>query len=109
MKLLPFIITLFLLCSAGTNASAQFWKKKKYYTSASSGKITKPDGDVYRDAFVRESNKGANIKTGPKPFFRTRKKMHRHAVSRKTKKPGSQSFFKPRYNKALFDSKFKED
>jgi hypothetical protein len=54
---------------------------------------------------VGKSNKGPNIKTTRKPFFKTKKKMQRHATSRKTKKPGSKKFFKPKYSKARVGKK----
>ena len=92
----------------GNEAKAKFWKKKKYPTKATTGKITKPDAAEYRDPFIRKSNKGANIKTRRKPFFKSKKKMHEFATSRKTKKPGSKKFFKAKYGKATAGVKSKD-
>ena len=101
------LIGIFFLASPG-EAKAQFWKKKPYHTKATTGKVTKPDGDPYRDAFIRKSNKGPNIKTKKKPFFKSKKKMHEFATSRKTKKPASKKFFKAKYGKATTKVKAKD-
>lgn len=89
-------------------AHGQFWKKKKYHTKATSGKVTKPDDSEYRDAFSRKSSKGANVKTSRKPFFKSKKKMRRFSTSRKTKKAGSKKFFKPKYSSVKLKKKSKD-
>ena len=108
MRLTIYFLSLFFLMTLALESNAQFWKKKEYHTNATSGKITEPDGDIYRDAFIRKSHKGPNVKTKRKPIFRTKKSMHKHATSRKTKKAGSQRFFKPKYSKARMDKKSKD-
>ena len=105
MRWLIYLFTFFLLSATTENCHAQFWKRKDHYTKPTTGKVTEPDGDVYRDAFVRKSSKGPNIKTTKKPIFRSKKKMYKHSTSRKTKKPGSKKFFKPKYSKAKVGKK----
>lgn len=95
-QILFLFILLFILIP--DKSHAQFWKKKKYHTNATSSKVTKPDGNPYRDAFKRKSNKGPNIKTKSRPIFKSKKKMHEFSTSRKTKKPGRSNFFKPKYS-----------
>lgn len=75
---------------------AQFWKKKKHHTRASTSKASRPSKSEYRDAFSRKSSKGPNVKTTRKPFWKSKKRMHKHATSRKTRKKGSKKFFKPK-------------
>jgi len=94
---------------AASPAHSQFWKKKKYHTRATSGKVTRPDKSQYRDAFSRKSKKGANIRTSKKPFFKSKKKMHRFSTSRKTKRPGSKKFFKPKYSGVKIKKKSKDN
>jgi hypothetical protein len=97
--------SLFLITLAGESANAQFWKRKKYHTDATSGKITEPDATEYRDAFKRKSSKGPNVKTTRKPFWKSKKKMHQHATTRKTKKRGNRKFFKPKYSNVKLKKK----
>ena len=94
---LKILIVLFVFFQVCQPAQGQFWKKKKYHTRSTSGKISRPDKAGYQDAFARKSKKRANIKTRKKPFIKTKKKMRRFSTSRKTKKPGSKKFFKPKY------------
>ena len=97
---LKILIVFFILFQVCQTSQAQFWKKKKYHTRSTSGKISRPDKTSYRDAFARKSKKRANIKTRRKPYFKSKKKMRRFSTSRKTKKPGSKKFFKPKYSGA---------
>ena len=108
MPWLIYVFAFFMLITSATQSHAQFWKKKTHYTKSTSGKITKPDGGEYRDAFKRKSNKGPNIKTHRKPVFKTKKSMHKFSTSRKTKKAGSKKFFKAKYSQAKYDSKAKD-
>lgn len=104
MRCLIHILLISSICLSGS-AYGQFWKKKEYHTKSTSGKVTKPDGNPYRDAFIRKSNKGPNIKTKRKPFWKSKKKMHQFQTSRKTKKPGSKKFFKAKYSKVRLKKK----
>lgn len=97
MRQIIFVFILLIVLIPG-KSNAQFWKKKKYHTNATSSKVTKPDGNPYRDAFIRKSNKGPNIKTKSRPIIKSKKKMHKFSTSRKTKKPGRSNFFKPKYS-----------
>lgn len=99
----------FILLLAVSPAQSQFWKKKKYHTKVTSGKITKPDKSEYRDPFSRKSKKGANVRTTKKPFFKSKKKMHQFSTSRKTKKAGSKKFFKPKYTGAKIKKRSKDN
>lgn len=105
MKYIFHLFSFLILLQVCEPAKAQFWKKKDHYTEASNGKITEPDGNIYRDAFVRKSSKGPNIKTSRGPFLKTKKSLFKHSTNRKTKKPGSQKFFKPKYSKARVSKK----
>ena len=82
-----------LIISVASPVHAQFWKKKKYHTKASTNKASRPSGNKYRDSFASKPKKGPNVKTTRKPIIKTKKKMHKHATSRKTKKPGRSKFF----------------
>ncbi len=109
MRWLIYFFSLLTALSFSDQASAQFWKKKKYHTKASSGKITKPHGNKkFRDPFKRKSKKPANVRTKRKPVFKSSKRMHRHSTGRKTKKPGSKKFFKPKYSKAIAKKKSRD-
>ena len=104
------ILTLFSVSLLVSQPShAQFWKRKKYHTKATSGKITQPDKTEYRDPFKRKSVKGPNIKTKRRPFFKSKKKMYEFNTTRKTKKPGQRKFFKPKYSKVRLKKKSKDN